>query len=223
MPKLSKTAANALAERIEHLLTRREKGAPRPGQNQPKHERNASIIRDVETARRIAGANNQYGVLADVGLRHGISRQRVHQIIKHAGREDLLRQNTEKQARYCAVSRDKTNARYRLAIALRVEFGCSWYQIAELLGLYTTLNVDGEPTQIVDTMRLVKGVKRYCKREGKNFKLLFLDESTLKGKPATKAWRAHVMSTGLLIEDFGLDRDSMNIPPNIMEKLNGDA
>jgi len=220
--KLSRTDAERLAERIETLLTKKVRGQ-RGVAMYAKPERNKQIILDVEAAQQIAVANgnSKSSVLADVGLRHGISRQRVYQIVRNAGRLDLLSTPAEEQEIKSNARRDLYEARCRLAIVLRVEHALSWYRIAELLGLYTTVNVDGETTQVVDTMRLVKSIKRYCKRNGKDPRRLFVDPTTLKGKSATKAWRAHVLETGLLIEDFGLDRDNLNIPPELMEITHG--
>lgn len=222
MAKLSKADAERLAERIETLLTNKVRGS-KGGAVPAKPERNRQIILDIEAAQQIARSNGQSNtsVLADVGARHGISRQRVYQIVRSANRDDLLSTPVEMQEIKSNARRDLYDARCRLAIVLRVEHGLSWYRIAELLGLYTTLDVDGETTQVVDTMRLVKSVRRYCKRNGKDARRLFVDPTTLKGKSATKAWRAHVLETGLLIEDFGLDRDNLNIPPELMEQVHG--
>lgn len=221
MRRLSTRVVKEVAEYIEASLAEKTRGSPgvRGVKIVEKTARNDQIIKDVAEA--MVSNRRRHGAISEAARKHGLSRSRVIAILKMRGRSDLLKPPSEWLAFRTKSYRDKIDARCRLAIVLRVEYKLSWYQTAELLGLYVKLKVSNQPTQIVDTMRLVRSVKRYCRRHGLNYKLLFHPPSTKKGMTATRAWQAYVTSTGLLIEDFGIDRDTLTIPSDLMEKLNG--
>lgn len=219
MRKLSSKVVKEVAEFIEASLAEKVRGKVPLVRGNAKPERNKQIVADAvaEVARKRRGA------LSAVARKHKLSRARVVEILKQEKRGDLLVQPEASRLWRAKTYRDKVEERCRLAIVLRVEYKMSWYHTAELLGLYTRVKRKGGDVQVVDTMRLVKSVRRYCRRNKLDDKLLFHVPLKEKGMKATTAWQAYVKSTGLLIEDFGIDRDNLTLPSHLMEKLNGNA